>query len=270
MSKHEHIKLARALLASDDAAKLRYAALELRMAIEAIVYEKLRLYAPRLPTAVLDKWQPPQAMKALTQLEPRASRPFHLRIAQQPGPGVPGTDWKYLGEHRTFEPGWLTTNYHKLGSFLHRPSVKQAQSRNTEANAENLRSALQVVLSEVERVSKSQIDGTLATVIEFQCAACDRRVFCNEDGVRESRRATCLEASCAAEHYAAFADDGKVTFYLDATEFACLKCKHETPVENRKLAIGFEFVCEACKAVHVFAEIHWGYALKADISPQGA
>jgi hypothetical protein len=268
VSKHDHVRRARNLLDAEDAASLRYAALELRMAIEAIVYEKLRLYAPRLPAAVLDKWQPPQAMKALTQLEPHAGRPFQLRIAEQPAPGVPGTDFKYLGEHRIFEPGWLRTNYNKLGSFLHRPSARQSRS-DAATDIEALRSTLRSVLSEVERVSKSQVDGTLAKVIEFQCAACDQPVFCNEDGARQSGRATCLDASCAAEHHALFRDDGGVVFYLDATEFACLKCKHETPVENRKLAIGYEFSCEACKAAHVFLEIHWGYTLKADISAQG-
>ena len=269
MSKHDHVQRARRLLEADGDAELRYAALELRLAIESIVYEKLRLYAPRLPAAVLDKWQPPQAMKALVQLEPRASREFRLRIAEEPAVGVPGTDWHYLGEHRMFEPGWLRTNYTKLGSFLHAASPKHSAA-SLNGDPAKLRSTMLPILQEIERVMASQIDGTLATVIEFQCAACDRPVFCNEEGARETGRATCLDASCAAEHHAKFGDDGSVTFYLDATEFECVSCKHPTPIENRKLAVGYEFNCEACKAAHVFVEMQWGYALKAEIAAQRA
>ena len=68
-------------------------------------------------------------------------------------------------------------------------------------------------------------------MIEFQCAACDRTVFCNEGGARETGRATCLDASCGAEHHAKFADDGSVTFYLDATEFECVNCKRSLNVD---------------------------------------
>jgi len=208
-------------------------------------------------------------MKALVQLEPRASREFRLRIAEEPAPGVPGTDWHYLGEHRTFQPGWLRANYNKLGSFLHAASPKQSAATVT-GDPDKLRSTMLSMLQEIERVTASQIDGTLAAVIEFQCAACDRTVFCNEEGARETGRATCLDASCAAEHHAKFTDDGSVTFYLDATEFECLGCKHPTQIENRKLSVGYEFKCEACKARNVFVQIQWGYALKDEIAAQGA
>jgi hypothetical protein len=267
MSKHDHIQRARHFIEAGGDAELRYAALELRLAIESIVYEKLRLYAPRLPATVLDKWQPPQAMKALVQLEPRASREFRLRIAAEPAPGVAGTEWHYLGEHRTFEPGWLRANYHKLGSFLHAASPRQNAS-SVDGDPNKLRSTMLSILQEIERVAASQIDGTLAAVIEFQCAACDRMVFCNEEGTRETGRATCLDASCAAEHHARFAEDGSVTFYLDATEFECVSCKHPTPIENRKLSVGYEFKCEACEAPHVFVQLQWGFALRDQITTQ--
>jgi hypothetical protein len=54
MDKRLHLAAAETLLASGRERELIYAALEMRMTIEEIAYEKLRLYAPRLPASVLD------------------------------------------------------------------------------------------------------------------------------------------------------------------------------------------------------------------------
>ena len=83
MTAKAHIKRARELLSSPDPAVVPYAALEMRMAMEAITYEKLRAYAPRLPLTVLDTWQPPQAMKVLLQFEPRAGSNMRMRFAEE-------------------------------------------------------------------------------------------------------------------------------------------------------------------------------------------
>jgi hypothetical protein len=72
MDKRAHVARATELLDKADDALLPYAALELRMAMEAIAYGKLRAFATRIPTSVLDKWQPPQAMRALLEFEPHA------------------------------------------------------------------------------------------------------------------------------------------------------------------------------------------------------
>jgi len=65
-------RAARALLAQDEETVLRYAALELRTCIEAVVYEKLGSYREWLPIEA-QTWQPPQAFKALLNLEPDAA-----------------------------------------------------------------------------------------------------------------------------------------------------------------------------------------------------
>src|ERR1043166_3262420 len=261
MHKRQHVERARTLLATGDNADLPYAALELRMAMEAITYDKLRAHAARLPAEVLDRWQPPQAMKALLQFEPSAGRNFVVRVAPQPTVGVPGTQAFTLGEHRSFDLGWLRPSYNKLGSYLHVPSPKQSASRTTDAATASRREALQTILVEVERVAGARLEGGMASVIQFDCDKCERLVLCNEEAVRETKRAVCLEPSCSAEHFAEFASDGCVTFYLDAMQFDCLKCKAAIPVETRRLAIGWTFRCDACSAPHVLRNTHWEYAI---------
>ena len=262
MHQRTHAARAATLLESGGDEALRYAALELRMAMEAIAYDKLRVYARRLPSEVLDKWQPPQAMRALLLFEPRAMHSKRVRYAAQGPDGQPPGPWIELGEHRSFDITWLRKAYNKIGSYLHQPAPFRAAC---EPDPSTLRADLREILAEVKQVAESRLDGALVTAITFQCAACDAWVVCNEEGVKATQRAVCLDASCSAEHVATFAADGTVTFHLIATDFDCVKCSAKIPVEDRRLRIGYEFSCPACKAVHVLAQTQWGYGLKDDI-----
>lgn len=55
LNKLDCLARAKALLASGDAASLRYTCLELRFCMEAVTYDKLSAYAPRLPPNILKK-----------------------------------------------------------------------------------------------------------------------------------------------------------------------------------------------------------------------
>ena len=83
MHKRTHHSNATRLLSGQVDGDLPYVALELRFTIEAIAYDKVRLYAGRLPADVLDKWQPPQVMKALAELEPMSTKQYEVRIAME-------------------------------------------------------------------------------------------------------------------------------------------------------------------------------------------
>jgi hypothetical protein len=103
LNKYDCLSRAKALMASGDAASLRYACLELRFCMEAVTYEKLRAYAPRLPPNVLSIWQPPQAVKALLELEGEADQEYRVAIGRA-GSTQP---MQVMGEHRTFATKWI-------------------------------------------------------------------------------------------------------------------------------------------------------------------
>lgn len=109
--KESCLNRAKKLLEDKDDSDLRYVCLELRFCIESITYEKLKTYIKRLPFSVIEKWQPPQAMKALRELEPLADEDFELFISPESSPGVPTGEWVCLGHHKTFKLSWLRKTY---------------------------------------------------------------------------------------------------------------------------------------------------------------
>jgi len=236
------------------------------MTIEEIAYEKLRLYAPRLPTSVLDKWQPPQAMKALLEFEPRATDNFRARFCAETEFGVPSGEWQELGEHRSMKLSWVRKAYNKLGNYLHVVplSASGRAASGLPQSAARIRQDLDAIANELRRVVDATLDSSVAITIQFDCRVCNSPIIRNAESAAESHKGVCLQSFCGAEHYIEFDAEGGFTAQLEATSFECLTCNHPNTVQNRKLAIGFQFVCEKCGAEHTFVSRQWGYSVPAE------
>lgn len=259
---------AKALLAGNDESGLRYTCLELRFCLEAIAYDKLKLYAGRLPTKVLETWQPPQAMRALLEYEPSANENFTLAVCLEDASGRPTGKWEVIGKHHAFNLSWLRTTYNKLGSFLHLPAPRSATALSSQTPA-SLRKALQDIVKELEPIVCSSLDSALAQVVDFECSVCHDQVIANMEGVRRRRAAVCLNPNCRAEYVPAESENGEFTFHLKTSLFDCQTCGHKNPIENRKLEIGLIFKCERCGEEHKFLTRHWGYSRVKDMTSTG-
>lgn len=106
-TKYKCIERANSLIEEGTAVSLRYAALELRFCMEAITYEKLEASAKHIPPDIIDKWQPPQAVKALLEHEPKTDKGFILFAGIEEEYGVPSNNMQFVGEHKAFNLGWL-------------------------------------------------------------------------------------------------------------------------------------------------------------------
>jgi len=186
-----------------------------------------------------------------------------LLTARETEFGVPGTEWHDMGEHRTFKLSWLRKTYNKLGGLIHHrsPSYFANTELSSIVDPRQLRTELQAIFAEVERIASSQIDGSLAAVMELKCTICGAPIIRNVEGAKETQRADCLQTACGAQHHVEVADDGTVGMQLIATPFACMKCESPIFVENRKLKIGFEFTCSQCHVRHTIATRQWGYGM---------
>lgn len=259
------LQRAKEMLKSRNDSLLRYVCLELRFCMEAITYGKLKTYSKRLPADVLAKWQPPQAVKALLEFEPDADQSFELRISPESSPGVPTGEWFSLGSHKSLKLGWLRKHYNKLGNLLH-VIAPGAKASALQSDPQELRKYLETVAAELEPVAASRMDSSLATVVDFQCSVCGDTVIANLAGVQKTRRAVCLNPSCGAEFAAVETEDGELGFLLMASHFECIKCGHETTLQNKKLEIGYKFKCERCGEEHQLMKRQWAYALVSELA----
>ena len=267
LNKHDCLARAKNLLASGDAASLRYAALELRFCMEAVTYEKLRAYSSRLPADMLSRWQPPQAVAALQALEDEADQEytvaFGLRRGDTTGP------LQVIGEHRAFATAWLHKHYNKLGSVLHVPNENDPGRGPEPMDPQVLREYLEGVAAECERVVESSITSTLAPVVEFECQLCGRKAVANSEAAKRRARASCLDPGCGAEHVVTVDTDGSLYFRLSGPTFPCQGCGHKLLIADKLISEGYEFGCGKCGRRHKIVDRVWRYAAEVE-SGEGA
>ncbi|HUY90517.1 MAG TPA: hypothetical protein VMV10_17400, partial [Pirellulales bacterium] len=114
---HQNTKLcvdkAEALIEKGDEDRLRYACLELRMAIEHLFYDLLPRYADEVPTDMARRWQPQKVIEVLTDCDPFVQNDCKIAFgSHQSGAAV-------VLESKGVSKSLIKSYWHKLGSFLH-------------------------------------------------------------------------------------------------------------------------------------------------------
>ena len=249
---------AKALLTNPTPENLRYAALELRLCMEALTYEKLRSFSSLVPQEVLKTWQPPQAVKALLEFEPNADQSFTIFAGVEEEYGKQASKMQFVGQHNSLRLNWLRKHYNKLGNLLHTPSVVTGGLPAVGKVEEYL---TEVVADLDAPVTGSITGGSIREVFTFNCAQCKDLIVCNAEAVGKSRKAVCFNPQCKAEYFATVSEEGESKFQLMVTEFECAntECTGVIAVENRKLDVGVSFVCSVCGQKHCIANRQWGY-----------
>jgi hypothetical protein len=243
---------ARNILDGGDDLSLRYACLELRFCIEAITYDKLRTYAPRLPVSVFENWQPPQAVKALLEIEPDAAASFSLRIREEDGMGNQIGEWMPLGTHNALPLPWLRKTYNKLGNYLHIPTPRQQELNPKNPDPEKLRADLEEIMAKLQPVVENTIDASIAKVSTFTCTRCEKPVVCNVKGLQQTKKTTCMNPNCGTQYRAEETAPGEFSFQLIQTPVNCLKCEQELFLETQHIEVGRNFRCDSCGTTHTF------------------
>lgn len=228
--------------------ELRYACLELRMCIEAISYDKLKVYAKRVSPELLDSrnWQPRKIVTMLTEFEPYAEQDFTFVVRAEGADGKLTGNAIVLGHHKAIKLKFIKETYDRLGSRLHMPTLAQ-QEEKKEVSAEKLRKELSEIISELEVLCSSSVDSSLATVINFKCEMCGNFIVRNKKGLEKKKLLICPEPTCKAE-YEFFYNDEKPMFKLIQLEFQCPNCSLNQYLDKHKIREGTKVTCGDCSS----------------------
>lgn len=259
-SKRKFLRMAEQHLAESDEFSMVYAALNLRMCIETIIYAKIEAYRKYVPSIVYDHWQPAHAMKVLKQFEPDADSSFRIAIAKESSPGVRSGPLVSLGEHHALSARWLSRNYGKLGSYLH---VRRGKS--TERSDAYLRKGLSDIADEVRLAVSSTVgSASLALRCTFECQICGVKASAHDSYVRAHGEAYCVNHECGARHIVNCIDTG-YEVRVDQIEFKCLSCEGLQYLTQSAIEVGLRYECLHCKAEHAIISQHWGYDLVSNL-----
>lgn len=248
------------LVKEDTEASITYAALECRLAIERICYERLRLAHDYISHDDIKRWQPRDIVRILIQeVDSRATETFTLSISTSPIPeGVPeptpeqyqSMEFEPVGTQIGFNPnklGRLWNALAKLALHVGLPTSK-ADVVPHYGNKEEIKNKVLEALAEIKRIGDGTLMWTgLGEEVSFTCLCGSmnkRRCELLSDG----QIVSCVNPDCDESYNFV---KSELSFGRRTLEISCRACgtQHSIPkkmIENVRTDQRIHFDCEGC------------------------
>lgn len=213
------LKRARDELASGEDQRIKYAALELREAMESLTYDRALAYRDDFPPSEYETWQPKKVMAVLLEIDPNADKDSTLAFGEEPSPGETPAVMHLLGTEKVLNMKTLKKHYDALGSYLHVPTLKQRQNgKNIDYGA--LRKRCEEIAVLIEDVLKSPVfNSTLGIYATAGCMQCGKPVRKKWPDGRTKIKAKCFE--CGADYLVEDVGNQQCRWEPDRVDLAC-------------------------------------------------
>jgi transcription elongation factor Elf1 len=245
-----YARAAKVELESGDDARLRYAALDLRLVIEALTYDRATAYKEELPPKEYETWQPKKLMAVLLEIDPTADKDSTIRVGVEETYGVPASVMENLGTDTVFNLPLLKKHYDALGNYLHVPSLKQAQG--APPSMEKLRQRCTDISGYIEKVLSSPVwNSTLGDFATFECHLCGAPIRKRLPHGISDVTAECFE--CLASYKVKDIGDGKIDAVAEITQIPCANpdCGHLFEIFRREMTLNTSWNCPKCDGQNV-------------------
>lgn len=231
---------------SGDDRRLVYAALELRMALEGLTYDRALAYKDEFPPKEYETWQPRKIMAVLLEIDSNADKGGSLAIGVEPAYGVQPEKMNYLGSEDVLNMSTLRKHYDALGSYLHLPSMKKFLE-GKKVDLDRLRSRCEEIAHFLEQIFRSSVFnvtlGSFATLDCMECGKPVRKRLPIDAGKTEAR---CFD--CGASYTLIIKSDRKVTWEPHQIEIECAKegCRQVAVLWRHEFEAGRYWTCKEC------------------------
>ena len=253
----KHLKRFEEEFSSGDNDRLKYAALELRMVMEALTYDRALAYAYKdeFPPNEYETWQPRKLMAVLLDINPVADQDSSIRFGVEEEYNGTSPSMRSLGSEKILNMATLKEHYDALGSYLHVQSMKQVRAGKL-LDFGKMQSRCKRIAAFVREVlSSSVFNITLGNVATLPCMKCGQPIRKRLPHGQSEARAECYEYECDASYTLVDKGNGQVEWKPDQEEVECMNngCERKIIVWYREIAIGKSWICPDCKGRNTFA-----------------
>lgn len=252
-SARKNLKRCEVELASGDNERLKYAALELRMAMEALTYDRVLAYKDEFPETEYETWQPRKVLAVLLEIDSTADKDRTIACGIEEEYGVPAPVMTALGTEKVLNMSTLQKHYDALGSFLHVPSIKQTRTGNVH-DLQRIRARCEEIAAFVRDVLSSPVFNiTLGNFATVDCIACGKHIRKRIPHGESEFHAECFE--CGAPYTVVAKGGGEVEWQPRQLELECsnASCRQKVYVWQHEVKVGRRWVCEGCGGQNRFA-----------------
>ncbi|WP_205343127.1 hypothetical protein [Denitrificimonas caeni] len=249
----EHLSYAKEELDSKKDQRLRHAALELRMAMEALTYDRALAYKDEFPPREYETWQPRKVLLVLLEIDPFADKDSSLAVGVEKEYGKPAPEMKSLGSEVVLSMKVLKKHYDALGSYLHIQSLKHSKTGEG-LDFKRFRNRCGDITEFINKVlSSSVFNCTLGRFMSIKCIECGNSIRKRIPVGEKIFEAKCY--NCMATYIVT--DDGAGNFKQAPHQLKVkcggTGCHHEIVVWQHELEVGRHWKCPECSGVNAFA-----------------
>ena len=234
--------------------RLRYAALELRMCIEAVTYDRAQCYAELLAPDIYRTWQPQKLMEALIEIEPHVNEGPIVHFLDESNPEATLPTWISLGKETVFTLKDIRDEYHALGSFVHHPNLGKA---TTSTNFEKMRTRCTQISSKLTAVLSSPVfNAVFQNIVELPCDNCGNTIRKHVPSKAESVEAKCYR--CNAAYQISAQEDGSYSSNRLGKIVSCVNdgCDGVLAIPREEIKDRAEIACQKCKSKFILAQTY--------------
>ena len=226
------------LLEENTEASVTYAALECRLAIERICYERLRLAHDYISHDDLRKWQPRDIVKTLIQeVDEHAAATRTISFApevpaENTSEGFKTLDWKPLGTQIGFNPnkfGRLWNGLANLALHIEIPTSKDATVKQY-GDKQAIISKVEEALAEIKKISEGTLLSTgIGEEVSSECA-CGSKNKRRLELLKDGQTINCINPDCDESYDYVQAD---MSFRRRTLEIVCRACGASRNIPKR-------------------------------------
>jgi hypothetical protein len=264
----DNIARIEALLAENNAASLTYAALECRLAIELICYDRLKISHKYISPKDVKDWRPQKVVDFIVEeVSSLATQEFTLSISTSStqSTSIPitvseyeGIEYVEVGKQIGFNPKQIGSLWYAFGNFLHVAVPKSNHEVIYEfANSAKITAKIEAALSEIKRISIGNLlmGGSFSDVVYFDCD-CGVKNKRSAELLKDGQIVSCMNVKCAATFSAIKDKEANFIFERRMVKTECLSCnKLKAFDESSVVSLGLNrigsFTCDCGDVIHM-------------------
>lgn len=248
----KYLKRSKVELAIGEDERLPYAALELRMAMEALTYDRALSYKDEFPPEEYETWQPIKVMSVLVDIDPTADMGSSIAAGLEEVPGIPASVMTSMGSEKVLNMATLKKHYSALGSHLHVQSMKQVRSGKPQDFA-GMRSRCEEIVVFMEEVLSSPVwNITLGNFSTLACMECETPIRKRLHHGQREVHAKCYK--CPASYTLVEKENGQAEWNPHKNQVKCedSNCEEKISIWKNEMEIMKYWICPACKGRNTF------------------
>jgi len=238
---------AKSELSTENHDRLKYAVLELRMALEGLVYQKATNYTEELCGKKLNTWQPSKLLEILLDIDPLADQTYTLRVKPENENAEKEQEFTEIGTEKVINLKEIKANYHKLGSFLHMPTIEQIEGGKGPTPKKIIKGCNKTI-EILEQVFASTVyNSNLRVRATTDCIECGEKVVRRIPPIGENIIANCI--NCSASYDIVPLEQKQVQWLPKTTKLTCANpsCDEEVELWENDVKVGLYWICPSCE-----------------------